>query len=327
MGRSESGGATYNVDIGLLDVYRQASYTCEVSCMGNVMIQPTMFFYLKNVPMFRGSYWITEVSHNIQGNKISTSFKGTRIPYASLPDPKDSFFSSYRVYFDKITNSAVAKVKQADSLIGSNKNEKSIQTDKGSVTVDNGGKTIPGETLIFESGISSFGIPYNGFEDEKYIQQVSNDGVWLRAIAVEMGGTKNPLDDKIEMSLLNGVSIYGNNQLNTLKITPLPLTWSSVKTASSSKLFYSTKFLSNKITPNKTISTTTVFKNPETGKEVSVPPIGQSPMGIDNLTGPISVGPSVAGYGIALSKKLMIALGLKDGDVVYFRDDDLPLYK
>ena len=50
-------------------------------------------------------------------------------------------------------------------------------------------------------------------------------------------------------------------------------------------------------------------------------------MTIDNLTGPISVGPSVAGYGIALSKKLMIALGLKDGDVVYFRDDDLPLYK
>ena len=327
MGRSESGGATYNVDIGLFDVYRQASYTCEVSCMGNVMIQPTMFFYLKNVPMFRGSYWITEVSHNIQGNKISTSFKGTRIPYASLPDPKDSFFSSYRVYFDKITNSAVAKVKQADSLIGSNKNEKSIQTDIGSVTVDNGGKSVNGETLLYKTGISSFGIPYNGFEDEKYIQRVSNDGIWLRAIAVEMGGTKNPLDDKIEMSLLNGVSIYGNNQLQTLKITPLPLTWSSVKTASSSKLFYSTKFLSNKITPNRIISTTTVFKNPENGKEVPVPPINTSPMTIDNLTGPISVGPSVAGYGMALSKKLMIALGLKDGDVVYFRDDDLPLYK
>jgi len=327
MGRSESGGATYNVDIGLFDVYRQASYTCEVSCMGNVMIQPTMFFYLKNVPMFRGSYWITEVSHNIQGNKISTSFKGTRIPYASLPDPKDSFFSSYRVYFDKITNSAVAKVKQADSLIGSNKNEKSIQTDIGSVTVDNGGKSINGETLIYKTGISSFGIPYNGFEDEKYIQQVSNSGIWLRAIAVEMGGTKNPLDDKIEMSLLNGVDKYGNNQLNTLKIKPLPLLWESVKTVSNSKLFYSTKFLSNKITPNRIISTSTLFKNPENGKTVTVPPISESEMRIDNLTGPISVGPSVAGYGVALSKKLMIALGLKDGDVVYFRDDDLPLYK
>ena len=327
MGRSESGAGTSNVDIGLFDIYRQASYTCEVSCMGNVMIQPTMFFYLKNVPMFRGSYWITEVSHNIQGNKISTSFKGTRIPYASLPDPKDSFFSSYRVYFDKITNSAVAKVKQADSLIGSNKNEKSIQTDIGSVTVDNGGKSIKGETLIFESGISSFGIPYNGFEDEKYIQRVSNNGIWLRAIAVEMGGTKNPLDDKIEMSLLNGVNIYGNNQLQSLKISPLPLTWGSVKTVSGSKLFYSTKFLSNKITPNRTISTKTVFKNPENGKEVPVDPIASATMGIDNLTGPINVGPSVPGYGVALSKKLMIALGLKDGDVVYFRDDHADIYK
>ena len=328
MGRSESGAATTNVDIGLFDIYRQASYTCEVSCMGNVMIQPTMFFYLKNVPMFRGSYWITEVSHNIQGNKISTSFKGTRIPYASLPDPKDSFFSSYRVYFDKITNSAVAKVKQSDSLIGSNKNEKSIQTDIGSVTVDNGGKSINGETLIYKTGISSFGIPYNGFEDEKYIQQVSNDGVWLRAIVVEMGSTKNnPLEDSKEMSLLNGVSLYGNNQLQTLKVTPSPLTWGSVKTVSSGKLFYSTKFLSNKITPNRIISTTTVFKNPENGKTVSVPPINTSPMTIDNITGPINVGPSVPGYGVALSKKLMIALGLKDGDVVYFRDDDPVIYK
>jgi hypothetical protein len=50
-------------------------------------------------------------------------------------------------------------------------------------------------------------------------------------------------------------------------------------------------------------------------------------MGIDNLTGPISVGPSVPGYGVALSKKLMITLGLKDGDVVYFRDDDPVIYK
>ena len=83
MGRTESGAGTYNVDIGLFDIYRQASYSCEVSCMGNVMIQPTMFFYLKNIPMFRGSYWITEVSHNIQGNKINTTFKGSRIPYAS----------------------------------------------------------------------------------------------------------------------------------------------------------------------------------------------------------------------------------------------------
>jgi hypothetical protein len=135
------------------------------------------------------------------------------------------------------------------------------------------------------------------------------------------------LDDSKEMSLLNGVSLYGNNQLQTLKVTPLPLTWGSVKTVSSSKLFYSTKFLSNKITPNRIISTTTVFKNPENGKTVPVPPINTSPMTIDNITGPINVGPSVPGYGVALSKKLMIALGLKDGDVVYFRDDDLPLYK
>ena len=83
---------------------------------------------------------------------------------------------------------------------------------------------------------------------------------------------------------------------------------------------------------NKIISTNTIFRNPENGKLITVPPIrkattGSLTMTVDNITGPINVGPSVPGYGVALSKKLMIALGLKDGDVVYFRDDDLPLYK
>ena len=329
MGRSESGAGAYNVDIGLFDVYRQASYSCEVSCMGNVMIQPTMFFYLKNIPMFRGSYWITEVTHSIQGNKISTSFKGSRIPYASLPDPKDSFFSSYRIYFDKITNQAIAKVKQSDTNINGNKFEKVIQTNNGPVTIDMGSndKSITGESIVSSSGLSRYGIPYNGFEGEKYIQYVENNGRWLRAIAVEMGGENNKLDDTISMSLLNGVDRYDNDQFKKLTIDPSPLTWATVKTVTESNLFYSTKFLSKKVSPNYIISTSTVFKNPNNNKSVTVPPIKSSTMNSTNLTGPINIGPSVDGYGVALSRKLMVELGLKDGDVVYFRDNDPVIYK
>jgi hypothetical protein len=70
------------------------------------------------------------VSHKISNNNITTSFKGTRIPYASLPDPKDSFMASYRALFDRITKSAVARVKQ-DSLniTGSTKFKPSITRD------------------------------------------------------------------------------------------------------------------------------------------------------------------------------------------------------
>jgi hypothetical protein len=337
MGRSESGAGAYNVDIGLFDIYRQSSYSCEVTCMGNVMIQPTMFFYLKNIPMFRGSYWITEVSHNIRGNIISTSFKGSRIPYASLPDPKDSFFSSYRVYFDKITNQAIAKVKQSDTAIKTNNFEEVIQTNNGPVTIDMGAKEkkVTGEKLISSSGLSRYGIPYNGFEGEKYIQYVENNGRWLRAIVLEMGGENNKLEDTVTMSLLNGVDRYSNEQFKKLIINPnpsnltisTPLKWETVKTVTESNYFYSTMFLSKRVNPNYIISTTTTFKNPNNGNTVTVPPINTSPMYASNLTGPVNIGPSLDGYGVALSRKLMTELGLKDGDVVYFRDNDPVIYK
>jgi hypothetical protein len=54
--------------------------------MGNVMIQPTMYFVLRHVPMFYGPYWIYEVNHNVSEAGFNTDFKGTRIPKYSLPN-------------------------------------------------------------------------------------------------------------------------------------------------------------------------------------------------------------------------------------------------
>ena len=77
----------------LYKVYTSRSYTAQVQTLGNMMIQPLMFFYLKNVPIFEGSYWITNVSHNIQGNQMSTKFKGVRQPQSVLPSPSETFIS------------------------------------------------------------------------------------------------------------------------------------------------------------------------------------------------------------------------------------------
>ena len=121
LGKSSAGSSTSQIDIGLFDIYRQASYQCTVNGMGNVMIQPTMYFYLKNVPMFRGTYWITEVIHTIRTTGIDTTFKGSRIPVTSLPDPKDSFMASYRTMFDKMVRSSLAKVKAESEMVNSEK--------------------------------------------------------------------------------------------------------------------------------------------------------------------------------------------------------------
>jgi hypothetical protein len=75
--------ATQNVS--LWDFYKKRSYEAQVQCMGNVMIQPTMYFNLRYVPMFYGPYYITSVKHNITPGKFETTFRGTRQQIFALP--------------------------------------------------------------------------------------------------------------------------------------------------------------------------------------------------------------------------------------------------
>ena len=321
LGRSESGAGVYQIDIGLFDIYRQSSYSCTVKCMGNVMIQPTMYFYLKNVPMFRGSYWITEVSHAISNNNINTTFTGTRIPYASLPDPKDSFLSSYRALFDKITKAAIAKI-TADSLIitGDTKNEHEYTIGNQTVTLDMGdaNRAIKGEKLVSEMGVTEYGVPFNGYGSEKYIQKVTYNGKqWLRAQAVTMGGSLYSIDDSMTMDLFN------NSKNKNLRS---PIKWSEMKVIQDASLFYSTHFqldvqnadfiMGDNTQPGVKYTT---FLNPNIKGAKEVPLVhnyntGNTPV----VNGPVNSGPNLQYYAIGLSKALMKVLGLYEGQVLYF---------
>ena len=300
LARSESGSGTYNVDIGLFEIYRQASYSCEVTCMGDVMIQPTMYFYLKNIPMFKGSYWITEVSHNIRNNNITTSFKGTRIPVASLPDPKDSFMSSYKPLFDKINAKAIALIKNADKKTSTTEN---VSTPKGNYATDPGG-LLPGEELVKDAGVTEFGVPFNGFNDELYIQKVKyKNDEWLRARVVRMGSTIYQINDTTNMSLVDSA----------------PLPWSEIKDKSNSLYFYSCKFSKKNVSTSKITSGKTTFNNPK--KQITlhdVPFEVSGSVGSRTVKGQINVGPNIEGYGLGMSQKLMDELKLVEGDVVYF---------
>jgi hypothetical protein len=53
-------------NVSLYNLYKNRSYECRVESMGNAMIQPTMYFNLRNVPMFRGPYMIQDVEHTIR---------------------------------------------------------------------------------------------------------------------------------------------------------------------------------------------------------------------------------------------------------------------
>ncbi len=74
-----------SVGQNLFNIYSVRSYSCEIESLGNAMIQPMMYFQLNNIPMFRGAYLITRVSHKIVPNHMTTTFKGVRIASSGPP--------------------------------------------------------------------------------------------------------------------------------------------------------------------------------------------------------------------------------------------------
>jgi hypothetical protein len=78
---------------GLYNLYKQRSYQCQVVCLGNALLQPTMYFNLRHVPMFNGPYLITDVTHTIGSGEFQTSFTGVRQGVFDLPSI-DNFLQS-----------------------------------------------------------------------------------------------------------------------------------------------------------------------------------------------------------------------------------------
>lgn len=323
LARSESGAGISTVDTSLFDYYRQASYSCEVSAMGNMMIQPTMYFYLKNIPMFKGSFWITEVSHNIKNNTINTTFKGTRIPRAVLPDPMDTFVASFRPIMDRIIQKALNSTQKSIEPLNTTTTERGVITESGKqYSTDMGSISIPGEELLeTKAGITSFGLPYNGWGGEKYIQKIKyKENEWFRAVVCKMVSTNekgvNVLSDTTDMALLS--------TFDDIPTMPDRVKWNELKGLSKTSYFYTTKFrlIGGSKTSTEISKLTTTFMNPKNNDRiVEVKPNYQ----LDRRTlplevsGAVSIGPSISGYGIALSEKLMYDLGIQEGQVVYFK--------
>lgn len=119
-------GATQNVS--LYNLYKNRSYTCTVSMMGNALIQPTMYFNLRFVPMFYGPYMITSVSHTITPGNFETIFEGIRQAVVSLPK-LDNYLQSLR-------NNLVDSIKKQQNANTQQKETAAKQTNANS-NVDN----------------------------------------------------------------------------------------------------------------------------------------------------------------------------------------------
>jgi hypothetical protein len=88
-----NGKNTATQNVSLYNLYKQRSYQCSVKSLGNALLQPTMYFNLRHVPMFNGPYFITQVDHAITPGNFQTSFTGTRQGIYDLPSI-DNFLQS-----------------------------------------------------------------------------------------------------------------------------------------------------------------------------------------------------------------------------------------
>ena len=340
LARSETGANAANVDISLYDYYKTAAYSCEVKMLGNVMIQPTMFFYLKNVPMFKGSYWITEVSHDVRNNSVLTTFKGARMPIGSLPDPKDSFSASYKTLFDKLTNQAISYLKLKPTT---GTDQVILDSKLGPVLTDPGkfqSWEKPEMLVGSNAGKTAFGVPFNGggvSTNGKFVQHIQYKNTtsitnatipttnWLRANVILM-------DDKNYAGKTMDI-------ISTFAQDSFTITWEQLKPAEKTLYFWA---LNYEFFDNQTVvSPDTYYPSPSRGGiDVTFynpnPDVKANPVYFktafrykteNNVKSPTFVeGPVTRyvpeGYGIAMSERLMKDLKLKTGDYVYFDVDN-----
>ena len=109
---------TTTQNVSLYNLYKNRSYECSIDMMGNALMQPTMYFNLRNIPMFSGPYLVTKVSHRIDENGFETTITGTRQSFSSLPKV-DGFIQSLNI---NILNTIQQKIKEQETKLSSDPN-------------------------------------------------------------------------------------------------------------------------------------------------------------------------------------------------------------
>ncbi len=69
----------------LYPVFSNYSYICEFEMMGCAQVQPLMYFQLMNVPMWRGTYMIFNVTHTMTPGNMVTKVKAMKLSNRAVP--------------------------------------------------------------------------------------------------------------------------------------------------------------------------------------------------------------------------------------------------
>jgi hypothetical protein len=190
--------ATQNAS--LWSFYKNRSYQCNVTTLGNAMIQPTMYFNLRHVPMFNGPYYIMDVKHKISPGKFDTTFTGIRQQIFALPK-LDS-------YIQTLTQTLVSEIIKE---IREKKTTESI-SDTGTNQNSNNVTGINNQ-VSSKKGSDNIGNPQNCTDDlieNKYLS--GNNQVKVNFVEAKQSQT-NLTPQEVANSIKTNV-VSGNNRTN-----------------------------------------------------------------------------------------------------------------
>lgn len=156
----------------MYDVYSKISYNVTVEMLGNMMIQPTQYFSVENIPIFNGTYMITHVSHNIEGNNMTTTFKGHKVGRYIRPlvtqfaETVDIFYDSIKINLTVGENITEANENLTETLENLVRNQNAdfnvnsiVTTNNNLITIDLGYKQVSVDTTISNNNLGITEIP------------------------------------------------------------------------------------------------------------------------------------------------------------------------
>ncbi len=161
-------GATQQSYVGtdLLRIFKTRSYTCSIEALGCMNIQPLMYFDLQNVPFFNGAYLITNVTHSITPNHMTTNFQGVRQSKFISP-PNNKIIADLDINLNEIS--------EIEPIIFTNLNSTNQRYSVGVLNPDDtfdfvNNFGVGGTVVQSNQGVSNFrqiGVDVSTFSDEE----------------------------------------------------------------------------------------------------------------------------------------------------------------
>jgi hypothetical protein len=204
MANQSSNRGTTTQNLSLYNLYKTRSYNCTVSMLGNAMLQPTMYFNLRHVPMFYGPYMILSVNHVITPGQFETVFTGVRQNISELPIPDN--------YLQALKNSLLKSIQEQIKKDRLGKQQKTIENQKSDLSQRDtalNGLTSPRVNTITTQTCSAS----TNYAKYQQITNTTTTTITLKDLKTKIiNKTKN---DKLQKCIFSKIYLSTNSDNNT----------------------------------------------------------------------------------------------------------------